>query len=1327
MLIRQWIAGSAKKPWTADLFAAAATSATLGLRLALRDELRDRPTLIVFAVPIMLSAYVGGRRAGLLATALSYAGASYFLIPPFRSFHVTFAVDRWNLFFLVLSGVAISVLNEALHRARRQAAVATIDLQVRVALVKAEALQTAIFNSVNFSSIATDEKGVIQIFNVGAERMLGYTAAEVVNKLNPADISDPQEMIARSLALSAEMGTAIAPGLETLVYKASRGIEYIYEPTFIRKDGSRFPAVVSVAALRDAQETIIGYLLIGTDNTARKQAEQALLKAGALQRAIFDSANFSSIATDAKGVIQIFNVGAERMLGYTAAEVMNKITPADISDPQEVIARAQALTLELGTSITPGFEALVFKASRGIEDIYELTYVRKDGSRFPAVVSVTALRDASDTIIGYLLIGTDNTARKQAEEARLASEASCRTLFEYAPDGIVIADASGNYLDANPSICKLLGYTREELIGKNASDMVSPVEIPFIGQAVGVIHSKSAYEREWRFRRKDGSLVSAEVLATLMPDGTLMGVIRDITARKAAEEAKQELEAEFRTLIEAMPQMVWTTRPDGWNTYFSQRWMDYTGMTLEESLGHGWNTPFHPEDRQRAWDAWQQAITGSAVYSVECRLRSADGAYRWWWILGAPLRGADGAILKWFGTCTDITERKLAAEKIRTLNADLEQRVVERTAELQTANEKLFASQEGYRSLVQTAREYAILLLDTEGYVTTWNEGAERIKGYTEAEIIGQHFARFYTAGDVQNGKPPFELKQALAMGQYEDNGWRVRRDGTLYWANVVITAVRDSHGVHTGFSKIVRDLSLRRQAEEKLRTSEEWLRALVEGGKKYAIITLDPQGRVTTWNAGAQRIKGYEADEVIGQSISRFYTPEDVQRGKPEQQLKTATETGQFEEDGWRVRKDGSRFWANVLISSLRNSDGKHLGFSKITRDLTDIMKAEEQARNFFILSLELLCIAGVDGYFKVLNPAWENTLGYTQAELCAKPFWEMIHPDDLLVTQAAAKRITTAQPLNHFENRYRCKDGSYRWLLWKVALSTDAQLMHCAATDITQLKQTEGEIAGLNKSLQLQNLELATANKELEAFSYSVSHDLRAPLRSIDGFSKAILEDYTDKLDSTGQDYLQRVRSSSQRMGQLIDDMLNLSRVSRGELLHESTDLSQIACDVISECRAASIARDVQVEITDGLVTEADPRLMRVVLTNLLGNAWKFTSKTEHARIEFGSAGCNGSTEYFVRDNGAGFDMAYAAKLFGAFQRLHTDKEFPGTGIGLATIQRIIHRHGGDVRAKSKPGEGATFYFTLGHHAVVETPVLQSAAHMQRPMEKEALEELH
>ncbi|MDB6169170.1 MAG: sensor hybrid histidine kinase, partial [Verrucomicrobia bacterium] len=285
------------------------------------------------------------------------------------------------------------------------------------AILKAGALQNAILNSTNFSSIATDAQGVIQIFNVGAERMLGYRASEVLDQITPADVSDPAELIIRAEELSAEFGTLITPGFEALVYKASRGIEDIYQLTYIRKDHSQFPAVVSVTALRDDRAEIIGYLLIGTDNSARKRAEDALRQASALQDAIFSSPQFSCIATDEKGVIQLFNVGAEHMLGYTAEEMRNKITPAALHDPAEVIARALSLSAEFGVNIAPGFEALVYKASRGIEDIYELTKVRKDGTRFPAIISVTALRNEENGIIGYLLIGTDNSARKRAEES----------------------------------------------------------------------------------------------------------------------------------------------------------------------------------------------------------------------------------------------------------------------------------------------------------------------------------------------------------------------------------------------------------------------------------------------------------------------------------------------------------------------------------------------------------------------------------------------------------------------------------------------------------------------------------------------------------------------------------------------------------------------------------------------------------------------------------------------------------------------------------------------------------------------------------------------
>jgi PAS domain S-box-containing protein len=335
------------------------------------------------------------------------------------------------------------------------------------------------------------------------------------------------------------------------VFKASRGIEDIYELTYFRKDGSRFPAVVSVTALRDEQDAIIGYLLIGTDNTARKQAEEALLKAGALQSAIFNSANFSSIATDAKGVIQIFNVGAERMLGYTAAEVMDKITPADISDPQEVIARAVALSLELGTTITPGFDALAFKASRGIEDIYELTYIRKDGSRFPAIVSVTALRDDQAAIIGYLLIGTDNSARKHIEEKLRWTEESFRLMVESVSDyAIVMLDPEGHVVSWNTGAERIKGFHAEEIVGHHFSRFYprEEVEAGKPQRELDLAAASGRHEDEsWRVR-KDGSTFWANVVFTAIRDqaGSLRGfakLTRDLTERNKVEAALTDAKA----------------------------------------------------------------------------------------------------------------------------------------------------------------------------------------------------------------------------------------------------------------------------------------------------------------------------------------------------------------------------------------------------------------------------------------------------------------------------------------------------------------------------------------------------------------------------------------------------------------------------------------------------------------------------------------------------------------------------------------------------------------------------------------------------------------
>ncbi|PYX93092.1 MAG: PAS domain-containing sensor histidine kinase, partial [Acidobacteria bacterium] len=399
------------------------------------------------------------------------------------------------------------------------------------------------------------------------------------------------------------------------------------------------------------------------------------------------------------------------------------------------------------------------------------------------------------------------------------------------------------------------------------------------------------------------------------------------------------------------------------------------------------------------------------------------------------------------------------------------------------------------------------------------------------------------------------------------------RKDGSEFPLNLSLSALKI--GAETLFLAALQDLSQHSRGEEALRRSEERFRLMVENVQDYAILMLDPQGYVISWNTGAERIKGYRADEIVGQHFSRFYPAEDIVRGKPEYELAVAAEQGHFEDEGWRVRKDGSRLWANVMITALRDESGKLRGFGKVTRDMTERKKIEEEVR--------------------------------------------------------------------------------------------------------------------------IRNAQLEAANKELEAFSYSVSHDLRAPLRAIDGFSLAVLEDYQDKIDAEGRAHLERIRAAAGRMGQLIDDMLQLARIARAEMVRDKVNLSRLAQEIASQLQASEPKRQTTFVIQPGLMVEGDRALLRVVLQNLLDNAWKFTGHQLHARIEFGIQKQDSGQVYFVRDNGAGFEMQYANKLFGVFQRLHRQSEFTGTGVGLATVQRIIHRHGGRIWAEGATGQGATFYFVL------------------------------
>jgi PAS domain S-box-containing protein len=357
-----------------------------------------------------------------------------------------------------------------------------------------------------------------------------------------------------------------------------------------------------------------------------------------------------------------------------------------------------------------------------------------------------------------------------------------------------------------------------------------------------------------------------------------------------------------------------------------------------------------------------------------------------------------------------------------------------------------------------------------------------------------------------------------------------------------------------------------------------------------------------------------------------------------------------------------------------------------------------QKERDRFFDLTRDLICITDFDGYFKTLNPAWESTLGFSRAELLAAPFLDFIHPDDRSAAVAEVARLGAGGETVNLENRYRCQDGSYRWFSWNARAALPQKLIYAAARDITEQKESRENIVRLNEQLKNHTVQLETANKELEAFSYSVSHDLRAPVRHIDGFVKMLAKHANGSLDERGRRFLNIIEDAAHQMGALIDDLLLFSRMSRSDLHPANVALNSLVDEAIASLHPEMNGRNIQWRIGSLPPAQADPAMLRQVWVNLIANAIKYSRPRNPAEIEIGGSDAGrGESVYYVRDNGVGFDMQYVEKLFGVFQRLHRSEEFEGTGIGLANVRRIVSRHGGRTWAESRLNEGATFYFSL------------------------------
>jgi PAS domain S-box-containing protein len=704
-----------------------------------------------------------------------------------------------------------------------------------------------------------------------------------------------------------------------------------------------------------------------------------------------------------------------------------------------------------------------------------------------------------------------------------------------------------------------------------------------------------------------------------------------------------------------------------------------------------------------------------AAFILACGSTHLMDALMFWW----PAYRLSGliyfitAIISWAAVLALIPViPKALALKSPTL---LEQQLRSFTHEFKTHSEALAQSEKNYRLLVEGAKDHALFLLHPDGRVMTWNPGAERIYGYAEKEIIGQHYALMFLEKDALQDKPAKELNQATSLGRYETEGFRRRKDGSRFWASVIVTALYNEHDQLIGFSKITQDITGRKQSENALRDSESRLRAVVDTATD-AMITINERGSMVFFNMAAEKLFGYSQEEVIGQNVN-ILMPSPYHEAH-DSYLENYLRTGikKIIGIGREVvakRKDGTTFPIDLSISEVQLEQMRL--FTGIIRDITERKQAESalldsESRMRAVLETIVDAVITIDEQGRILsfNQAATRLFGYSPEEvmgqnvniLMPSPYHEAHDSYLENYLRTGIKKIIGIGR----EVVAKRKDGT----VFPIDLSVsevhlkDQRIFTGIIRDITERKSAEEEIRKLNEELETRvherTIQLEAVNRELEAFSYSVSHDLRAPLRTIDGFSQTVMEMYADKLDGRGQDYLNRVRKGSQDMAKLIDDMLNLSRLTRGELnITDNVDLSRIAREIADNLQAREPERQVYFEIEDGLEGLGDQRLLHSVLENLLGNAWKYTSKHPVAHIAFGKIRNNDHTIYYVKDDGAGFDMAYADKLFSAFYRLHGASEFAGTGVGLATVARIIHRHGGQVWAEAAVEQGATFFFTL------------------------------
>jgi PAS domain S-box-containing protein len=947
------------------------------------------------------------------------------------------------------------------------------------------------------------------------------------------------------------------------------------------KDGSIYWVDTTVVPLLDAKGKPRQYLAIRADISERKRAEEA-------------SQNVLKELADQKFALDQHAIVATTDVQGTITYVNDKFCSISKYSKDELIGQNHRI-LNSGHHPKEFFQKMYYAIANGQVWRGEICNRAKDGSIYWVATTIVPLLDAKGKPRQYMAIRADITERKRSEAVRERLAA----VVESSDDAIISKDLNGTINAWNRGAEKIFGYTAAEAVGQPMVMLFPPELTKEEPGILARVRSGQSVEHYETVRlRKGGAKIYVSVTISPVRDGngTVVGaskIARDITDRKRAEKALREGEERFQAMADGIPQLAWMAEPDGHIFWYNRRWYEYTGTTFQQMEGWGWQSVHDPAFLPKVLEGWKDAIAHGKPFEMEFPLRGADGNFRTFLTRIVPVRDPEGHVARWFGTNTDITDRKQVEEVLR--------------------------EQAQVLDLAQ------VLVRDIQGRIVLWNQGAEKLYGFTREEAVGR---KSHELLQTQFPEPLEQIEDKLKRtGSWEGELVHRRRDRTSIVVSSLWVLHRDAQGNPLRVLEANVDITARKRAEHQLagqaeelsRQAEELLRSqqaletqklmlqsvlnsMVEG-----LVAADEQGKFIIWNPAAEKIIGLGAVN-----------------------LSTEEWTGHY------------GFYLADTVTP----------FPTEQYPLLRAIRGEATTTEMFVRNRE------------VAEGAWIEASG---------------------------------SPL-------KSKDGTIRGGV-------------VAFRDITQRKKDEQKIRALNEDLEerviVRTAQLEAANKELEAFTYSVSHDLRAPLRHINGFTRILMEDFGPTLPAEAQQNLKRIEQGAERMGRLVDELLNLTRVGRQALAVQVTGLASIVTEVRTVLEPEIEGRKIEWKIGDLPFVECDPGLVRQVFQNLVGNALKYSRPRSPAVIEIGQIVKDASNAIFVRDNGVGFSMKYADKLFGVFQRLHRPEDFEGTGVGLATVHRIIQKHGGRIWAEAELDRGATFYFTLGgsQQSPVNNAVLNSA----------------